>query len=79
MKRLEGQTVIPSESYSRIQKGESLEDTIRTMGQYDDAIVLRHPDENAVHAASVSPVPIINGGMVQRSTRLQACWICSPS
>lgn len=63
MKRVGGQTAILNESYSSIQKGESLEDTIRTVGQYTDAIVLRHPDENAVDAAAVvSPVPIINGG-----------------
>ncbi|CAF9917411.1 hypothetical protein IMSHALPRED_003568 [Imshaugia aleurites] len=63
MKRVGGQTAIPNESYSSTQKGESLNDTIRTVGQYTDAIVLRHPDENAVDAAAiVSPVPIINGG-----------------
>ncbi|TWU77245.1 hypothetical protein ED733_002174 [Metarhizium rileyi] len=63
MKRVGGQTAILNESYSSTQKGESLEDTIRTVGQYVDAIVLRHPDENAVEeAAAVSPVPIINGG-----------------
>ena len=33
------------------------------MGQYTDAIILRHPDENTVDAAAtVSPVSIINGG-----------------
>ena len=63
MKRVGGQTAILNELYSSTQKGESLEDTIRTVGQYTDAIVLRHPDENAVDAAAiVSPVPIINGG-----------------
>ncbi|KAK4695028.1 aspartate carbamoyltransferase catalytic subunit, partial [Lecanoromycetidae sp. Uapishka_2] len=63
MKRVGGQTVILNESYSSTQKGESLEDTIRTVGQYTDAIVLRHPDEDAIDAAAiVSPVPIINGG-----------------
>lgn len=40
-----------------------MEDTIRTVGQYVHAIVLRHPDENAIDAAAaVSTVPIINGG-----------------
>lgn len=63
MKRVGGRTAILNESYSSTKKGESLEDTIRTVGQYTDAIVLRHPDENAVDAAAtVSPVPIINGG-----------------
>ncbi|KAI9703366.1 MAG: hypothetical protein M1836_007934 [Candelina mexicana] len=63
MKRIGGQTAILNELHSSTQKGESLVDTIRTVGQYTDAIVLRHPDENAVDAAAiVSPVPIINGG-----------------
>ena len=60
MKRVGGQTVILNESYSSTQKGDSLADTIRTVGQYFDAIVPRHPDEDAVHAAaSVSPGPIV--------------------
>ena len=63
MKRVGGQTAILNESYSRPQMGDSLEAPIRTVGQYVDAIVLRHPDENAIDAAAaVSPVPIINGG-----------------
>ncbi|KAL8694704.1 MAG: hypothetical protein Q9218_000715 [Villophora microphyllina] len=46
-----------------MQKGELLEDTIRTVGQYTDAIVLRHPDGNAIDAAPIiSPVPIIKRG-----------------
>ncbi len=44
-------------------KGETLEDSIRVMGQYADVIVLRHPDAGASErAASVSTVPIINAG-----------------
>ncbi|PIR82781.1 aspartate carbamoyltransferase [Candidatus Kaiserbacteria bacterium CG10_big_fil_rev_8_21_14_0_10_59_10] len=44
-------------------KGETLEDTIRIIGQYADAIVLRHPEiGSAARAATVSKVPIINGG-----------------
>lgn len=59
---VEVQTVIFNESYSSTQKSESLEDTIRTAGQYVDATVLRHPDEDAVHAAAgISPVPNVNG------------------
>lgn len=49
--------------FSSVSKGETLEDTIVTLGQYADAIVLRHPETGAVaRAASVSPVPIINAG-----------------
>lgn len=44
-------------------KGESLPDTIRTIANYADAIVLRHPEKDAAHtAAQISPVPIINAG-----------------
>ena len=49
--------------YSSVSKGETLEDTIVTLGQYADAIVLRHPEiGSAARAAAVSPVPIINAG-----------------
>lgn len=44
-------------------KGETLEDTIRILDQFADAIVLRHPEiGSAKRAAEVSRVPIINGG-----------------
>lgn len=44
-------------------KGESLEDTVRMMSAYADAIILRHPEENsAKRAALVSSVPVINAG-----------------
>ena len=49
--------------YSSVTKGETLEDTIRTISKYVDVIVLRHPDEgSAAIAAKVSDVPIINAG-----------------
>jgi aspartate carbamoyltransferase catalytic subunit len=42
---------------------EQLEDTIRIIGNYCDAIVLRHTEEGgAQRAAAVSSVPIINAG-----------------
>ena len=63
MQRLGGRTVAISTSHSSTQKGETLQDTIRTLGCYGDAIVLRHPDESsAATAAKFSTVPIINGG-----------------
>jgi aspartate carbamoyltransferase catalytic subunit len=44
-------------------KGESLEDTIRTLNGYADAIVMRHPEKgSATRADAVSSIPIINGG-----------------
>lgn len=61
-----GGDVIQTESaghFSSAMKGETLEDSIRTIGGYVDAIVLRHPETGAAErAALVSTVPIINGG-----------------
>ena len=63
MQRLGGRTVPLATSHSSTQKGETLQDTVRTLGSYGDAIVLRHPDPSSVAiAAKYSPVPIINGG-----------------
>jgi carbamoyl-phosphate synthase/aspartate carbamoyltransferase len=63
MQRLGGRTVVINTDHSSTQKGESLQDTIRTLGCYGDAIVLRHPsNDSAATAAEFSPVPIINGG-----------------
>lgn len=48
---------------SSAAKGETIEDTIRVVAQYADAIVLRHPEVgSARRAAAVSPVPVINAG-----------------
>lgn len=52
-----------SGTVSSVQKGESLEDTIRTVMNYSDAIVMRHPDNGSAKlGASVSTVPLINAG-----------------
>ena len=48
---------------SSVKKGESLKDTILTVANYSDLIVMRHPLEGAAKFASeVSPVPIVNAG-----------------
>ena len=48
---------------SSAAKGESVADTVRTVGCYADIIAMRHPKEGApTAAAQVSPVPIINAG-----------------
>lgn len=63
MQRLGGRAISIATSHSSTQKGESLQDSIRTLGCYGDAIVLRHPDESsAAMAAKYSSVPVINGG-----------------
>ncbi|MCW5220734.1 aspartate carbamoyltransferase [Verminephrobacter aporrectodeae subsp. tuberculatae] len=46
-----------------ITKGESLADTSRVVSGYFDVLVVRHPDEQAVHEiASATHVPVLNGG-----------------
>ncbi len=48
---------------SSVKKGESLKDTILTISNYSDLIVMRNPmDGSARFASEVSPVPIINAG-----------------
>jgi aspartate carbamoyltransferase len=52
-----------TDKYSSVEKGESLEDTIKTINYYGDAIVLRHPEKgSSERAAKVSKIPIINAG-----------------
>ena len=46
-----------------LQKGESLRDTIRTISNYSDIIIMRHPREGSARFASeVADIPIINAG-----------------
>ena len=48
---------------SSVTKGESLKDTILTVSNYSDLIVMRHSIEgSARYASEVSPVPVINAG-----------------
>jgi len=48
---------------SSVAKGETLVDTIRTVSQYADVIVLRHPRTgSAKEAADATPIPVINAG-----------------
>ncbi|OGY37342.1 MAG: aspartate carbamoyltransferase [Candidatus Andersenbacteria bacterium RIFCSPHIGHO2_12_FULL_45_11b] len=65
MYRMGGQ-VISSENAdisSSTTKGETIEDTIRTLGTYADIIVLRHPEQGtAEKAAKASLIPVINAG-----------------
>ena len=52
MQRLGGRTIAISTEHSSTQKGESLQDTIRTLGCYGDAVVLRHPDANSTEISA---------------------------
>jgi len=52
-----------TDKYSSVEKGETLEDTIKTVGYYGDVIVLRHPEKGSFERAQkVSRVPVINAG-----------------
>jgi len=54
-------------------KGETLEDTVRTLSQYADAIALRHPESgSAERAAESTGVPFLNAGDGTREHPTQA-------
>ncbi|MFL0246359.1 aspartate carbamoyltransferase [Candidatus Clostridium stratigraminis] len=64
MLRLGGKVIGFSEpNSSSVSKGESVADTIRTVGCYADIAVMRHPKEGAPKAAAMySNIPVINAG-----------------
>ncbi|WP_411680541.1 aspartate carbamoyltransferase [Clostridium thailandense] len=64
MLRLGGQVIGFSEpNSSSVSKGESVADTIKTVGCYADIAVMRHPKEGAPKVASMySEMPVINAG-----------------
>jgi aspartate carbamoyltransferase catalytic subunit len=50
-------------TFSSVAAGETLEDTIRVIGNYADVVVLRHNEVGgASRAAAISHIPIINAG-----------------
>ena len=65
MHRLGGQ-VLSAESAAKTSsavKGESIDDAVRVISGYADAIVIRHPEIGAVdRAAAAATVPVINAG-----------------
>lgn len=64
MLRLGGRVIGFSEpNSSSVAKGESIADTIRTVGCYADIAVMRNPKEGAPKVASMhSEIPVINAG-----------------
>jgi aspartate carbamoyltransferase len=64
MQRLGGGVVsMGSVESSSVTKGETLIDTVRTVSQYADVIVIRHPRTgSAKEAADAVPIPVINAG-----------------
>ncbi|MCC2624162.1 MAG: aspartate carbamoyltransferase [Burkholderiales bacterium] len=52
-----------SNNTSLANKGESLSDTLKIIGAYADALIIRHPQDGAARLASeVCNIPIINAG-----------------
>ncbi|KAK8876021.1 hypothetical protein M9Y10_006205 [Tritrichomonas musculus] len=50
-------------SSSSASKGETIQDSVRVIAGYADAMVMRHKsDTSAIEAASVNKIPILNGG-----------------
>ncbi len=64
MKRLGGDVIgFADSSTTSAKKGETLYDSIKIIGQYVDAIVIRHPvDGSARRASEATDKPVINGG-----------------
>jgi aspartate carbamoyltransferase len=64
MQRLGGGVIsMGSVESSSVAKGETLTDTARTVSQYADVIVIRHPRTgSAKEAADAVPIPVINAG-----------------
>lgn len=65
MLKLGGQVITTenAKEFSSAAKGETIEDTVRVVGAYADALVIRHPEEGTLaRAAAASPVPVINAG-----------------
>mgnify|MGYP004707847097 FL=1 len=63
MQRLGGRVIPISIANSSVTKGETLQDTLRSLASYCDGIVLRHPEPDSIRTASrFLTVPLLNGG-----------------
>lgn len=65
MYRLGGKVINFNKDISSLKKGESINDTLKTLENYGDLIVIRHPDKNVIHDVidnNLLNIPIINGG-----------------
>ena len=61
--RCGGTTIDLQIQFSSTKKGESLEDTIQTMEQYCDALIIRHPTIGSMKiCADCTKIPVINAG-----------------
>lgn len=64
MKRMNGDTIIMSGTgQTSVKKGESFADTLQTVAQYSDIIIMRSPVEGAaMYASEVVDIPVVNAG-----------------
>jgi len=64
MKRMNGDTIIMSGTKNTsAKKGETFADTLQTIAQYSDIIIMRSPIEGAArYASEVVDVPVVNAG-----------------
>ena len=63
MYKLGGNVIILNIDHSSLQKGESLQDCIKTMETYCDILVIRHPQKGILEEIlQISTKPIINAG-----------------
>ena len=63
MKQLGGEVISFNQNVSSMIKGESYEDTIRTLAIYGDIMILRDPNINNLQIASSKlKIPLINAG-----------------
>jgi aspartate carbamoyltransferase len=61
--RLGGKVIKYNSNYSSEKKGESLEDTIKTIDMYIDVFIIRHPEKNIISKIKkFTNKPIINAG-----------------
>lgn len=62
--RLGGKVIgFTDSSNSSVSKGETLNDTIKTVNNYCDLIIMRHPIEgSARYASEIATIPVINAG-----------------
>ena len=61
--KLDAKMIYYDHDMSSSKKGESIYDTIKTVENYCDAIIIRHPENKIVkQCAEISQVPIINAG-----------------
>ena len=61
--KLDAKMIFYDHNMSSSKKGESIYDTIKTIENYCDAIIIRHPDNEIVkQCADISQIPVINAG-----------------